>query len=344
VSERVGGRRFCVPYNGDPALVEKCLDEHGAAIHEFYGCDGEFKSGRAVRPGGSACLERALECLRGTGVEFNYVLNALVLEEYLVERDRLERHLAWLRDIGVTCITLSSPYFLKLVKPFGFRASTSLLQEIRSENTARIYEDLGFDRIIVGEDETRNFGLIRSLAESLQVPLEIIVNNCCLRNCPFRLTHYNSEGNARLFSRPELIRDVSSFCHRRCRGLWYQDPRHFLMSSWTRPEELPAYVAAGVQLFKLAGRTAPTEAISKMLSLYAEGAYDGNVFDYLSPAVDAQKLYGLLPIDNREFAAYFAYFRDEKCLRRCSRCRHCERWAAKVAKVPQHWRGGPIED
>jgi hypothetical protein len=335
----VARRRFCVPYNGDPSLVERVLRQHGDSVYEFYGSDGQFQGGRVVRPGGDPRLEQVLAALRKTEVQFNYVLNSLVLDEYLLEEERLCRHLEWLQGIGVTWITLSSPYFLERVKAFGFRAATSLLQDVRCEDTARIYRDLGFDRIIIGEEETRNFTLISALADSLRVPIEIIVNNCCLRNCPFRLTHYNAEGSSRLLARPEVIKQVSTFCRRQCRTLWYTDPRLFLKSSWTRPEELPFYMDAGVHLFKLTGRTFTSDRILKMLDVYATHAYSGNVFDYLVPDPDAGAEYGLLPISNEALGPYFAFFREERCTGRCARCRHCETWAGTLGRAPGHWRG-----
>jgi len=335
-------RSFCVPYNGDIKLVRSVVEGHSDAVYEMYGTDNAFGSGRWATANDAAPISQVMDVLAGSGIRFNYLLNSIVLDDYLIRADELRRHLSTIRDAGVESVVCTSPILVDLVKSLGFEASTSLMQNIRSVVAVRYCEELGYDRILVCEDDMRDARLIRDLAGSTQLPLEVIVDNGCLMDCPFRLTHLSSEG-IRREDFDSGLRNYMSAYSRQCKQFWHRDPSNFLRTSWVRPEELPRLKELGVSLFKMGGRGIPSDAILAKLSIYKEGSWDGSVFSYLKPHADPAEFFGIEPIDNKSLDGYFDFFMKGKCSRRCGSCRHCDQWAAKtVHLVPDHWRSRPF--
>lgn len=335
-------RSFCVPFNGDLELVRTVVEGHAEAVFEFYGSDNAFGSGRWSRPEDSATIPEVMRELEGSGIHFNYLLNSIVLDDYAVRADELKRHLSMLREVGVQSVVCASPFLVDLVKELGFEACTSLMQHIRSEVSVRYYEDLHYDRILVCEDDIRNVDLIESLAGSTRLPLEVIVDNCCLMECPFRLTHLNSEG-IRHHDFHAGLRHYMSAYSRQCKQLWHQDPTRFLQASWVRPEELPKLKALGVDLFKMGGRGLPSAAIVAKLAIYKTASWGGSVLDYLKPYEDPVGFFGIEHIENRSLDDFFQFFFSGNCSRRCGMCGHCKRWAEQAVRmVPNHWRNRPI--
>lgn len=333
---------FCVPYNGDINLVRDVVENHVDAVYEFYGTDNAFGSGRWSTPEDAAPIPDVMRQLDGSGVRFNYLLNSVVLDDYVIRAEELKRHLTMIREAGVQSVVCTSPILVDLVKELGFEACTSLMQHIRSAVAARYHEELGYDRILVCEDDIRSSRLIKDMARSSNLPLEVIVDNGCLMECPFRHTHLTSEGIRRDDFDSGLRNYMSAFS-RQCKQFWHVDPSLFLRTSWVRPEELPKLKELGVRFFKMGGRGTPTFSILKKLSIYKEGWYEGSIFDYLKPHADPAEFFGVEPIDNKSLDGYFKYFFDGKCTKLCGACTHCDRWARKTVQlVPGHWRNRPF--
>ena len=329
-------RSFCVPYNGDIELVKQVASDFSDSVFEFYGTDDAFTSGRTASMVEPAPIQYVMRVLDGSGIRFNYLLNSIVLDDYLVKFKPSRQHLAHLREIGVQTVTSSSPYFVNLLKSLGFEVSTSVMQHIRNDASLARHERLGYDRIILSEDEIRNVPLLRRLAASTELPLEILINNCCLKECPFRLTHYNAEGSRRPDLPNEAQQHLTVFC-KQCKDDWYLDATAFLSSSWIRPEDLPRYKEVGISLFKITGRTIPSSSILEMLRIYSHGWWDGSIWSYLKPFAKSESMYGIRDIDNSDLGTFFEFFYKKGCDGSCFRCDHCQHWAQKLVRtVPEH--------
>lgn len=333
---------FCVPFNGDIKLVEYLVGHNPEPIYELYGTDDLFSSGRWKKPGESADIADVTEVLKGSGIRFNYLLNSIVFDDYIVHGDKLKRHLEKLSKACVSSVTCTSPFLVDLVKSFGFEVNTSLMQNIRSATAVAYYEKLGYDRILLCEDELRNVRLIKDMAASISLPIEAIVDNVCLMECPFRQTHLSSEGIRHPDFSDGMRQYMSAYC-RQCKQFWHYEPANFLKTSWVRPDDLESLYNSGVRLFKMGGRGIETSAIIQKLSIYSRGEYDGDIFAYLKPHMDSRQFLGVSPINNKDLDEYFKFFMDGKCTKLCHSCKHCDRWAEKLVKMDgSHWRHRPI--
>lgn len=325
-------RSFCVPYNGDIDLVRWIVRDHSEYVHEFYGADDVFASGRNASFCTPAPIENVMRELEGSGIRFNYLLNSFLVDDYVAHLDQLVRHVERLRELGVQTVTAASPYFIDLLKKRGFEVSTSMMQNIATELSLRYHEELGYDRIIVSEDELRNVPNLARLAKATSLRLEVLINNCCLRECPFRATHYNAEAMRGGAVSEKSRQHVSAFC-RQCKEKWYADPSSFMKSSWVRPQELRKYKEIGIALFKITGRAIPSSSVLKMLQIYQSGEWHGSAWDFLKPFADPVELYGIEHFNSASLDGFFDFFFKHGCDGGCSDCRHCEKWGNKVIKL-----------
>lgn len=335
-------KTFCVPFNGDVELIRYLVENKPEPIFEFYGCDDLFASGRWKNPNEKTSIKDVMEILNGTDIKFNYLLNSIVFDDYIINGEILKKHLEFLSKLGVNSITCTTPFLIDLVKSFGFEINTSLMQNIRSATSVAYYELLGYDRILLCEDDLRNTKLIKDMHTSTKLPIEAIVDNVCLMECPFRQTHLSSEGIRHPDFSDELRQYMSAYC-RQCKQFWHYNPANFLKTSWVRPNDLLKLQQAGVSLFKLGGRGIETSAIIQKLTIYSEGEFDGDIFKYLKPHMDSKDFLGIEPIENCELDEYFDFFFKGGCSKLCHACKHCEKWANKVIKMnSEHWRNRPV--
>ncbi len=335
-------RTFCVPFNGDIELVKYLTENNPQPIYEFYGTDDLFPSGRWKNPGETAEISAVMDVLKGSGIRFNYLLNSIVFDDYVIHREELKRHLGELRSEGVSSVTCTSPFLIDLIKSFGFEVNTSLMQNIRSATAVAYYEKLGYDRILLCEDELRNTRLIKDMVASTSLSIEAIIDNVCLMECPFRQTHLSSEGIRHPDFSDAMRQYMSAYC-RQCKQFWHYNPANFLKTSWVRPNDLEKLWESGVRLFKMGGRGIETTAIIQKFSIYSKGEFDGDIFAYLKPHMNSEEFLGISPINNNDLDEYFRFFMDGKCTKLCHSCGHCDKWAKKLVKMHEnHWRNRPI--
>lgn len=329
-------KSFCIPYNGDNEAVFECIEKYSPFIFEFYGCDDFFSSGRTSSYVKPKRFSEVLKVMKDYDIEFNYLINAFLLDDYLVRFKDLQTHLAYLRDIGITTVTTSSPYFLLLLKRLGFKVSTSLMQAINTESSLDYHIDLGYDRVIIDENEIRNINKIRTFRAATTLPIEIIVNSCCLKDCPFWLTHCNAESMSNKNCSAELLGNLHLFC-KKCKNYWYSDPSLLLKSMWIRPEELYKYKEIGVDYFKLGGRSKPSKDNIFILDTYIKQSWGGSIFDYLKPGTDPSTKFGIYHIQNKALKKFFDFFFEDAigCNGNCRNCGHCEKWSRIVKLNPE---------
>lgn len=322
---------WCLPFNGDIDFALNYARNNNQLIFEFYGDDGFFSSGRHNQNISCTDLSNLISGLKELNVKFNYTINSPNLEGYLVQEKRLLLHLKELRDMGVENITTTHPVFLETLIHMGFSVSASAVQCISSAPQAIQAEKIGFCRIILVEDLNRNPKTISNIIESISIPTEIIINNLCIINCPWRMSHYAIDG----IRTPEIDKETWNNYNEKmlkCRSRWKEDPANFLKSTWVRPEEIKHYRKLGIRYMKLVGRDWPSERLEKVFNIYLSQSYNGYVFDYLRPGYNIKEKYGIKNLKNNELDAFFDYFfeKGNSCTGLCSKCKHCEKVAKEI--------------
>jgi collagenase-like PrtC family protease len=142
---------------------------------------------------------------------------------------------------------------------------------------AEYFLRLGADAVIL-EEGNRNFALIRGLARA-GARVEILVNQTCIRECPFRAHHLNTSS---LCSQPGGDRLWFEFPILECGLEVVRDPRKLISSIWVRPEDLAFYEEAGAHRFKISGRNRSTDWLARVAAAYVDREYHGNLLDLLT--------------------------------------------------------------
>ncbi|NNN18209.1 MAG: U32 family peptidase [Thermoplasmata archaeon] len=305
-------------------------------------------------------FRRHLQIIHRGGREFYATLNSndLGLKEY--RSGYLEaflKEVAELLDLGVDGFVIAIPALVEAVHRAHPEVpiSVSSFARIRSVSQAEYFLRLGADTVIL-EEEDRNFPLIRGLART-GARVEILTNQTCIRECPFRAHHLNTSS---LCSQPGEDRIWFEFPILQCGLEVVRDPTKLISSIWVRPEDLAFYEEAGVHRFKISGRNRPTEWLAATARAYTNRAYHGNLLDLLSsvqlkgpsralatlsqrgvapevvePLRDAFAAFEDVTIDNDAFpAGFLRRIAATGCEQRsCEECGYCATVAEKVVRI-----------
>jgi collagenase-like PrtC family protease len=280
--------RLSVATNFDPELVERCRDY---PVTEFFG-----KLTTDVVGGGRAPyqlakvsrrkLEEHVGQLRKAGIDFNYLLNASCLGNREITRQgqrEIDKLLAWISDIGVSAVTVASPFLLQLIKARHphLKVRISVFGGVDRVRKAQMWEELGADCIVLDSIlVNRELETLREIRKGIKCDLELLTNNNCLAGCAMSPMHMNA-----LAHTGQAWHDNKGFfidwCFLKCTEMKLRDPVHYLRSEWIRPEDLHIYEEMGYDLFKIAERDIPTEVMMKRVKAYSERRYDGNLLDLI---------------------------------------------------------------
>jgi collagenase-like PrtC family protease len=227
-------------------------------------------------------FQRHLELVHREGRKFIATVNStdLGLKEYEPRfRELFLREVSRLLDLGVDGFVVALPLLIDTIhREFpSVPISVSTFARIRTVAQGEYFLRMGAKTLIL-EEANRDFPLIRGLVRS-GAEVEILVNQSCLHDCPFRAHHLNTSslcsqhGGERLWFEYPLLQ---------CGVELLRDPSRLISSIWVRPEDLHVYEDAGVHRFKISGRNRTTDWLHRCAEAYAQRCYEGNLLDLLS--------------------------------------------------------------
>ncbi len=278
--------RLSIAANFDPGLIEGVKDY---PVTELFGKLREDVIGGGRAPYQLARVSRAelaghVARAREAGLGFNYLLNAACLGNREITRKgqkAINRLLEWLCEIGVTSVTVASPFLLQLVKARypKLRARISVFGGVDRVRKAQMWEELGADCIVLDSIQVnRELKTLEKIRKAVGCDLELLVNSNCLSGCALSPMHMNALAHTGQ-SWHENKGFFIDWCFLKCTEMKLRDPVNYLRSEWIRPEDLPVYEELGFDLFKLAERDIPTPVMLTRVKAYAERRYDGNLLD-----------------------------------------------------------------
>lgn len=327
------GKVFCLPFNGDVDFTIEYARENHDRIYEFYGTDGLFHSATYGKKVDDASFRKCVSVLQGLDIKFNYLLNAIGIDDYIAREGMLFRHLDSLRPYGVSMVTLSHPAYVSKFKSMGFCVSSSIVQDIKTIPEVKWVEKFGYDRVICSDNLNRQISQLGELLTATVLPVEIIVNNICLPSCPLRHSHY-SWNNMLSFACSDSYASLKEKRSQivKCREMWKEDPILFLKSSWIRPEDIARYLNLGVSLIKIGGRDVDSDRLSSVFDIYLSGNYKGCVLDYLEPHTSLREDHKINDIRNEKLDFFFAslFANPDLCAGNCHTCTYCDDCLAKL--------------
>jgi collagenase-like PrtC family protease len=295
--------RLTVAFNGDNRLIQ--------SISEFPCVDSIFgKVSKDVVGGGRpsyllanismAELANSIRLAHERGLKFFYLLNSSCMGNQELSRAtnrQIHALLDSVEEAGADGVVVSLPYLLALVKKWHpkFRASISSFAVINSPQKARVWEDLGADRLILAPSLNRDRAKLEKIRQAVKCELELFANVMCTYQCPFDFAH--ASGNGHASSSVDSLKGFGIEYHSyQCAERRLRDPSEIIRGRFIRPEDVGVYEEIGIDVLKLSDRLRSTPWIVRAVGAYAARRYDGNLADLISYPVFMAK--GEHPITN----------------------------------------------
>lgn len=277
-------------------------------------------------------LEHYFNYSREKGIDFDYTLNPACMGNFEFSKAGVKEIKKLLKNLylmGIRTLTVSIPSLFELVQSTGldFKIKASAICEIMTPDKALFYKNLGAGKIVVDPDITRDFKRLKRIRQVFGEGVEIIINNVCYKNCPYKMFHYNHEAH-RVPGNND--KNVVDYYFNRCSMQKAREFKNMMRVNWIRPEDLKYYKEIGIHYFKIQGRQNVVQGDPvKTLTAYIEESYEGNLYDLITlfaPYTAFQPY-----IHNKKLDNFIKTFFDNPdfCQNTCSTCGYCEGWAKK---------------
>ncbi len=327
-------RIFCVALNGRPGNLAAILARFSPHLHEVFAAvpPSLVGSGRAgAHPLTREKMAEQAKAAHAAGVGYTALMNAVSLGGRQFQPEFLSEFRGFLDFAaanGIDALTIADPFLIH--QAVEFRDSTgaklaiyvSSLADITDAVTAKRFEEMGVDRIILHQNVNRDFPALRGILDTVSCEIELYSNTGSLYKCPYRQAHRVLVSHLSTLPPQQLASPDN--------GNWYKahyvavrksKPLEIVMAPTIRPEDVAFYQKNGIRLFKISGRAMPTEWMETVLQAYVERGWKGNIADLCDtnmgqsmPLISNQLMDGLA----QEAAANPGNYRQicEKYLRR----------------------------
>ena len=240
-----------IPYNWDYSLLKGLTDINKNSrtlypVVEVYAADkfSLIGSGRTA----STVFERKLpieayiEEAHRHGIRFEYLFNAITLggKEWDPQlQDDLYEEASRLVEAGVDGFTVSHPLLSMKMKSWfpEVTISSSVNNHLDSvEKISQLLQYTSFDRIMLDNRSSRNFGLISRIHGKFpKHPIIVLANEACLPDCVLQSCHQEHTANA---SRSGSDYHAPDLCRILCTRAKLKNPVYTLKAPWVRPEDV----------------------------------------------------------------------------------------------------------
>jgi collagenase-like PrtC family protease len=291
--------KLTVAANYDPEIVPELARYPVVEVFGKFPVDfaGGGRPAYLSTPLSTRQLENYVRLLKSHDIEFNYLLNPACTANREWSRSwqkKLMRILARLEDMGISHLTVTTPYLLEAVKSRSshFKIKVGLYAMVDSVQRAVFWEKLGADSInLECRCINRDLNRLALIRKAVSCDLQLIANHICIPSCPMLGYHQNSIAHASAGSSTLFI----DYCFLRCSRMRLEDPSLLIKSHWIRPEDIPAYEQLGYSTFKILERNIPSDQLLKRVEAYSRRSFNGNLAEILLP-------YGFsTPVKRRKF-------------------------------------------
>ncbi len=344
--------QLLVPTNWDPDLIlplsklEADVQLYGVLPTSMIGSGGSGPDNSGMT---ANQVEEYIQHANSAGLKFDYLLNAPSMSNMEWDEathQKLLIHLNWIASIGAESVTVTIPYLVELVKRQfpRLKVRISTIAHVNSVARAKLFESLGADSITLDINVNRDFGVLKAIRNAVSCELTVLMNNLCLYQCPYEYYHHDGLGHASQNYNP-LRGHYVDYCVLRCTLDRLRDISQIIKCRWARPEDIHLYEEIGMDMFKISGRSMPTERILRAATAYSSRQYQGNLYDIMNVITPKTGFVnsGLLGeqsnvvtspprfyIDNQALEGFTDFFKKQSCPSGCSNCGYCQRIADRV--------------
>lgn len=194
---------------------------------------------------------------------------------------------------------------------------------VKELEMARYFKELWVDVLTIPEEKNRDFAFMKNIREKLGLKIQVMLNEGCIRNCPYRNIHcvvsshgWEFDESWKQFNKDWLIPSYH------CVSLFIRNPRLIFRSCFIRPEDVWFYEDK-VDYFKIVSRDFTTDKIEKVLNAYIGRRYNGNLFDIVDFPIHPKGA-SINYIDNDRLTQKDFFRKIQSCQSDCEACHICE--------------------
>ncbi|WP_054742642.1 U32 family peptidase [Cellulosilyticum ruminicola] len=285
-------------------------------------------------------IENVAKLCDDNDIKIAYTMNSIVVPSLHTVADSLKElkdYLKTLENIGIYSVTVANPLVMEVIAAHtNLKINVSTICHVDNIHQMRTYKEMGVRKIVLSYMHNRNIKLLEQAVKE-DMPIELMTNETCLKNCPYRMSCYSIESlteNEEPYQPEGEIVDIKGYPYSRCFKETQKNwPHGFLKTAWIRPEDLKKYEELGIRHFKITGRTQRPEKILSDVAAYIDEKYDGNLLDIMPLIAGSDRKEGGeftdLAIDNRKLDGFLDYFFKKKpyCDVDCgTNCKYCENY------------------
>lgn len=322
--------KYSIGYNHDPALIQ-LIESAKDYLDGFYfpAPSSLMGSGRAIKQNKKYQEEinKILEACNKADVKSELLLNPTCEGKETCTKEQIAKVIAYIKELkskGLKSVIVTNPIYIPEIKKNvpELEIQSSINCYTKTVEEALFLKDLGVDIITIDRDINRNLDLIKEIKEKTNLKIKMLVNEGCLRNCPFRKIHFNMISH---------FTDTFEFDKRSCIKVLKNHPEKLFSIPFVRPEDIKHYKGL-VDHFKLATRTMATGQIIAMLDAYINEKFDGDLLFLLS----TKSLFDYFTEVNNSVLTKNNFFEAmQKCDDNCSNCSYCKELLKKSAIINQ---------
>ncbi|MFO7795587.1 MAG: U32 family peptidase [Promethearchaeati archaeon] len=228
-------------------------------------------------------IEEFINKVHDLGLKFTWLWNGMCLGYHMFnqeEQTKALKELDWLSDLDVEYLTVADPYLAKFAKKYSpnLKLKVSVISEVNSLSRALEWEKIiGKEGVItLSIMLNRNFPLLKEIREKVDCDIELLTNDCCLNECPFRFFHYSECSHASQ-SYDKLEGYYNDWATIACQNQKVFKPRQIIMAKWIQPKDLDKYININIDYFKISGRRYGTAWLYRALKSYSNKSHKGNL-------------------------------------------------------------------
>ena len=319
--------KFCIGYNHDIKLLA-LLDVYKDNIEALYFPIPRqyLGSGRHIsqkRRYVSEIPEIIKKC-NSLNIRSQLLLNASCEGESGLETSffsKIINYIQRLKDLGLKSVIVTNPVYISEIKEQikEIEVEASINCYVKTVEHALYLKDLGVDILTIDRDINRNITLIKEIKNKTGLKIRILVNEGCLRNCPFRNMHFNFIAHKRPHRKAEEVSGV--FFEKWCMKIFSKNPEKIFSVPFIPPGALKHYTQF-VDYFKISSRDSSTSSIEFRLKTYINQDFNGNLLSLLDCA-------GISPyfsyIDSKVLNENDFFEKMLECTCNCNECHYCSK-------------------
>ncbi|MBN1801603.1 MAG: hypothetical protein JW891_08875 [Candidatus Lokiarchaeota archaeon] len=228
-------------------------------------------------------IENFINKVHDLGLKFTWLWNGECLGYYKFnsqEQTKALNELDWIDDMEIEYLTVTDPYLAQFAKYYhpNLKLKTSVIAEINSLTRALQWQDIiGSEGVLtLSIMLNRNFPLLEEIRDTITCDIELLTNDCCLNECPYRFFHYNECSHASQ-THDFLEGYYNDWASIACQNQKCFNPEQVIMCKWIQPLDLEKYINMGIDYFKISGRRYGTRWIFNALKAYTSKNFKGNL-------------------------------------------------------------------